>query len=117
MKQAKENQSARKRTPRRASKRWLDADCPAGVLAIFDHPRYIGRYTVFYRRVHGQPPFEWIWARGMSARPSHPQGFGIDVTMTPGQVARYRRDEWRHSCRWSALPEAVKNAVRGDLAD
>ena len=34
--------------PRRASKRWLDADCPDGVLAIFDIPNICDQYTVFY---------------------------------------------------------------------
>jgi hypothetical protein len=40
----------REYTPRRASRRWLDADCPPGVLAIFDHPNEFERYTVFVRR-------------------------------------------------------------------
>lgn len=34
--------------PRRCSSRWLDADCPKGVLCIMDHPAFADRYTIFY---------------------------------------------------------------------
>lgn len=68
--------------PRRQSSRWLDGDCPAGVLAIYDDPRYFDRFTVFYTDVipgpHGEP---WIGYRGMSEHPTMPTGFGCGGEM------------------------------------
>lgn len=106
----------RKYTPRRATKRWLDGDCPEGVLAIFDNPDMADRYTVFYTGVidcNGDP---WIGYRGMSENPSHPQGVGMYGELTANQVASFRRINYHKSCRWSALPEAVKKCVLLDLA-
>ena len=105
----------RRYTPRRASKRWLDEDCPAGVLAIFDHPKFADRYTVFYTdavEVHGEI---WVGYRGMSEMPSHPQGVGMYNEMKAYQVSIYRTLNYHRSCKWSSLPEKVKDCVRRDL--
>lgn len=45
-------------TPRRQSSRWLDGDCPPHVLAIYDHPAFADRFTVFYRDAPGVRHYE-----------------------------------------------------------
>lgn len=109
--------------PRRQSKRWLDTDCPRGVLAIYDNGGLekrngsLDRYTVFYVDVSVGPNGEpWIGYRGMSENPSSPQGFGIYGEMRAYQVAEYRERVRRQACKWSSLPEAVKRVVRKDCA-
>lgn len=97
--------------PRRASKRWLDGDCPKGVLAIFDHPKFIDRYTVFYADVeHG-----CISYVGMNAAPFHPQGFGQHGEMKTREAALYRYRNKHRYMRWSDLPEDCKRCVKQDL--
>lgn len=39
--------------PKCTNKRWLDEDCPKGVLDIFGHPKFYDRYTVLYSEVYG----------------------------------------------------------------
>ena len=101
--------------PRRQSKRWLDGDCPAGVLAILDAgPRQFDRYTVVYAEpVCGTCYADTVlWYRGMSANPSHPQGVGCSGELQAHQVAALRYRE--KPARWSTLPDAVKACVRRD---
>lgn len=104
--------------PRRASKRWLDGDCPEGVLAIFDNPKFADRYTVFYARVirHDREP-PYLGYRSMSDNPYHPQGVGLYGEMKAYEVANYRYHNKRRACKWSDLPEKVKQLVRQDLSD
>jgi len=104
-------------TPRRASKRSLDADCPAGVLAIFDDQRTFDRFTVVYcDPVCGTQYHDMHLAyRGMSENPFHPQGFGQWGEMSAHDVAMYRRANYRFSAKWSSLPDAVKLCVIQDL--
>jgi len=105
-------------SPRRASKKWLDGDCPPGVLAIFDHPKYGDRYTVFYTEVYGGEGREgYMWGRGMSENPTHPQGFGVSFEMQPHEVASYRYANKHRAAKWSDLPEQVKRCVRADLSE
>lgn len=102
--------------PRRASKRWLDADCPQGVLAIFDNPNFCDRYTVFYREIYGGEGRKgYMFGRSASACPFHPQGIGQTIEMRPHEVSAYRYANSHRACRWSALPEDVKKCVRQDL--
>lgn len=106
----------RKYTPRRASKRWLDGDCPAGVLAIFDHPNTFDRYTVIYRDViesHRGPILTYV---GASEHPFHPQGFGQHGEMEAHEAATFRYANNRHACKWSDLPPDVQRLVRRDLS-
>lgn len=104
--------------PRRASARFLDGDCPAGVLAIFDNPESFDRYTVIYAEpVTNHRGDVWLWYRGMSTDPTHPQGFGVAGEMTRWEMATYRRRNYRRSCRWSELPAAVQAVVRRDVAE
>ena len=100
-----------KYTPRRASKRWLDSDCPAGVLAIFDDPRTTDRYTVFYRDVE-QGCIGYV---AMNSAPFHPQGFGQHGELSTAEVVRFRYCNSHRACKWSALPEDCKRLVRQDL--
>lgn len=104
--------------PRRASKRWLDGDCPAGVLAIFDNPKFGDRYTVFYAEVitYEGDRHKYIGYRGMSAAPCDPQGVGLYSEMEAHAAANYRYFNSKKACKWTDLPEAVKNLVRHDLA-
>ena len=104
-------------TPRRASRRWLDGDCPVEVLAIFDHPKYGDRYTVFYRTIYGgEGRNGYIGGRGMSENPSHPQGIGMSFEMRPHEVANYRYAQKHHACQWSMLPTTVQDCVKRDVA-
>lgn len=105
-------------TPRRQSKRWLDGDCPNGVLAILDAGKtQFDRWTVIYREpICGTTYADmWFGYRGMSDNPTHPQGVGMYGELEAHQAAalRYRQ----RSAKWSALPDAVKRCVRRDLAE
>lgn len=113
--------------PRRQSTRWLDADCPSGVLAIYDNggvTRRNGsfdRFTVFYvpteqdRQREGRDLH--IFYRGMSEAPSSPQGFGVSDDMPWWQARAYRTRVSHHAATWSSLPAAVQEVVRRDCAE
>lgn len=101
--------------PRRASKRWLDSDCPAGVLAIFDHPKFTDRYTVFYAETATYQGQVWVSYRAMSESPCSPQGVGLYGEMKAHDAAAYRYCSSHYAAKWSSLPEAVKDLVRRDL--
>lgn len=104
-------------TPRRQSSRWLDGDCPSGVLAIYDNPKYADRYTVIYKEpVSGTTYADmWLGYRSMSENPCHPQGIGLYCEMQAWQAANYRYMSRHHACKWSDLPQAVKDVVIADL--
>ena len=106
-------------TPRRCSTRWLDADCPDGVLCIFDHPDCGDRYTVFYRAPESGSTYAdmWLGYRAMSANPFHPQGIGLYGGMEAHQVASYRYAQKHRYTKWSSLPEDVQRCVRQDLSE
>lgn len=106
-------------TPRAQSKKFLDGDCPAGVLAIYDNGgQTFDRYTVFYKPTEPQHYTRgYIGFRGMSEYPSSPQGFGIYDEMAPFEARQYREASYRHSARWTDLPEAVQATVIRDCAD
>lgn len=106
-------------TPRTQSKKFLDGDCPAGVLAIYDNGgATFDRYTVFYKPLERQDyAHGYIGYRGMSESPASPQGFGIYDGMKPYEAAAYRRSVYRHSAKWTDLPEEVQRVVRYDCSD
>lgn len=104
--------------PRRCSKRWLDGDCPSGVLAIIDHGNIENeseRYDVFYTQVseikYGVRAEYWMQYYCVA-----PNGGGYHGEMEARQVVAYRYGMKHRYARWSDLPEAVKSAVRRDLA-
>lgn len=102
-------------TPRRQSKKFLDGDCPKGVLAIFDNGgKTFDRYTVFYAPAWEYERQWFVGYRGMSEHPSSPQGFGIYGEMTRWEMADYRRRVYHQSCKWLDLPDDVKRVVRAD---
>jgi hypothetical protein len=101
--------------PRRCSARWLDADCPKGVLAILDNPNFGDRYTVFYAEPYGEDN-SYLWGRAMSAHPFHPQGIGLTLEQRTWEVAAYRYRNKHRYAKWSSLPEDCKRLVRQDLA-
>lgn len=105
--------------PRRASKRWLDGDCPEGVLAIFDDPKFADRYTVFYTKpIAGETLADmYIGYRAMSENPFHPQGVGLYGEMKAYEVSNYRYRNKHRYAKWSDLPEKVKACVLMDLTD
>ncbi|PZR89763.1 MAG: hypothetical protein DI537_20380 [Stutzerimonas stutzeri] len=106
-------------TPRRQSKRWLDTDCPAGVLAIYDNRgESADRYTVIYREPISGTTFSdmYLWYRGMSENPFHPQGVGMSGEFKAYECAAYRYRERNRAGKWSTLPDAVKKCVLQDLA-
>lgn len=105
-------------TPRRQSKKFLDGDCPEGVLAIFDNGgKSFDRYTVFYRAAWEYNHEWYVGYRGMSEHPSDPQGFGIYGEMTRWDMSDYRRRVYHQSCKWSDLPEDVQRVVRADCEE
>jgi len=108
--------------PRRQTARWLDGDCPKGVLAIFDAgPEWGDRYTVFYTEpvvnprnsMHGMV----IGFRGMSENPFHPQGVGMYGELEAWQLVIFRQRASKQKCRWTDLPDKVKACVRQDLGE
>lgn len=103
--------------PRRQSKRWLDGDCPPGVLAVLDNKGVTAdRYTVIYAEIYGGTGRDgYMWGRNMSEAPSHPQGVGVSFEMRPHEVAALRYREKHRYAKWSSLPDAVKAVVRADL--
>jgi hypothetical protein len=106
--------------PRRQNQRWLDGNCPAGVLAIYDDgTRSYDRYTVFYATpIKGDTYANmWISYRGMSENPTNPQGVGLFGELQAYQVADYRYRNRNRACRWTALPREVQDVVRRDLAE
>ena len=110
----------RKYSPRRQSARWLDGDCPRGVLAIYDNgaDHAFDRWDVFYAETETDHRGDvWIAYRGMSEDPCHPQGFGIGDAMRAHDVAAYRYRVRHQATRWTDLPEAVRAVVRRDLAN
>ncbi len=98
-------------TPRRQSKRWLDQDCPEGVLAIFDHKGYGDRFAIFYRHVQD----DWIDYRAASVDPFHPCGIGLYCQMRTWEARDYRYANRHRAAKWSSLPDDVKRLVRQDL--
>ena len=106
-------------TPRRQNRRWLDGDCPDGVLAIYDNRgKTADRYTVFYRPpvVEGGFTDMYLGYRCMSENPYHPQGVGMWGELRAYEVAAFRYSQRHRACKWSDLPERVKDCVRQDLA-
>lgn len=103
--------------PRRASARYLDADCPAGVLCIMDNKgRTADRYTVIYAGTYVDGAGRvWLTGRGMSSDPFHPQGVGMSFDMQAHEVAAYRYAQKHTYAKWSGLPDAVKLCVKADL--
>ena len=106
-------------TPRRCSKRWLDGDCPSGVLAIIDagpNDPAPERYDVIYTEVtevkYGSRVEKWMGGYGLSEK-----GLGSHFEMEAHQVADYRYRMKNRYTKWSTLPEAVKAAVRRDLEE
>ena len=102
--------------PRRLSPKWLDDDCPDGVLAIYDHPDFADRYTVIYREVLTYGRREIMNYVSMSENPFHPQGVGMHGEFDAWQCRNYRAANGHRKCKWSALPERCKQLVRQDLA-
>lgn len=103
--------------PRTQSKKFLDGDCPSGVLAIYDNGgQTFDRYTVYYKPTETAEFRDMrIAYRAMSEDPCSAQGFGIYGDDPAYQVAGYRSRVYRHSAKWSSLPEAVQALVRRDL--
>lgn len=106
-----------KYSPRKCTKRWLDGDCPEGVLAIMDNPNYGDRYTVIFAEpIAGDRYANMILSYvGMSENPFHPQGIGMHGEMSAHEVACYRYRNKHRYAKWSTLPEQVKKCVRQDL--
>jgi hypothetical protein len=106
-------------SPRRQSSRWLNEDCPRGVLAIYDDTREpCERFTVFYAEpIAGATYTDMVIGfRGMSEHPAHPQGVGIFGEMKAYEVAAYRYRNRNRAATWSGLPDEVKACVRRDLS-
>lgn len=106
-------------TPRRCSKRWLDGDCPAEVLAIIDTgPKTVDRFDVIYTDVeevkYGDSRRAERWMMLFCVTES---GGGYHNEMQAHEVAAYRYRMKNRYTKWSTLPDAVKAAVRRDLQE
>lgn len=106
-------------TPRRCSKRWLDGDCPREVLAIIEaapSDPAPERYDVIYAELitsHGNGlREEWLGGFSLSEH-----GAGSHFELRAHEMAAYRYRMKHRYAKWSTLPDAVKNAVRRDLAE
>jgi hypothetical protein len=97
------------------NKKYLDGDCPNGILCIFDHPKEGDRYTVIYKEVHEHNGNFYMMGRGMSENPTHPQGIGQSFEMDVHQVRSYRDRNKRYYAKWTSLPDKVKACVMRDL--
>lgn len=110
----------RKYSPRRQSARWLNGDCPRGVLAIYDNGGMskrngsVDRYTVFYAETDTDHRGD-VWVSCLCTS-EDPGSFGGHDTMRAHQVAAYRYRVRGQAARWTDLPDAVKRTVRADLA-
>jgi hypothetical protein len=105
--------------PRRQSSRWLDGDCPRGVLAIYDNGGTskrngsVDRYTVFYADTDTDHRGDvWVSYLGTSEDPG---SFGGHQQMRAHEVAAYRYRVKHQACRWTDLPEAVRKCVRRNV--
>jgi hypothetical protein len=101
-------------TPRRCSARWLDGDCPREVLCIFAYPdEPTPSYDVFYAETyaHDDPRGPWIGYLDVDYTGAFAHG-----EMRAHEVAAYRYRMKHRYFQWSLLPDAVKAAVRFDLA-
>lgn len=99
-------------TPRRCSKRWLDGDCPAGVLAILDDPDCIDRYTILFTEVSEYDGELWMHYLGTSPSMNY-SGYG---EMRAHHVAAYRDLCKGQYIRWTDLPENIREHVRNFLS-
>lgn len=105
-------------TPRRQSARWLDGDCPRGVLAIYDSGGVskrngsVDRYTVFYTETDTDHRGD-VWVAYLAALEG---GSYYHDGMRAHDVAAYRYRVRHQATRWTDLPEAVRDVVRRDLA-
>ncbi len=106
-------------TLRRMPKRFRDADCPEGVLDIFDEgpDGSADRYTVIYTRVMGDTFSRYVGYRGMSSHPTHPQGIGIYGEFKVHECMNYRRACAKKRVKWSDLPKDVRAVVLHDCKD
>lgn len=100
-------------TPRRCSKRWLDGDCPREVLAIIDHgdKEPLERFDVIYADVMEDGRDQWLTYFSLTEH-----GAGYHGELKAHEVAAYRYRMKHRYAAWSSLPDAVKNAVRADIA-
>jgi hypothetical protein len=99
--------------PRRCSARWLDSDCPREVLAIIDLGKRepsLERFDVIYTDVVRDGRDDWLGLFCLSE-----EGYGYHVEMLAHKVAAYRYRMKHRYTKWSALPDAVKAAVRRDI--
>lgn len=101
--------------PRHQNKRWLDGDVPREVLAIYRDKREPSEpYTVIYAELQGT---------GDGLRDSLVYiGLAEDGRYSHGEFPVYQVQEYRYrnahrACKWTDLPEAVRNAVKRDIAE
>lgn len=102
-------------SPRRQSAtRWLDGDCPRGVLAIYDHPKELDRFTVFFVEPIAGDTYATMCLGFLSVTES---GGTYHGEMQAHEAAAYRYRVRNYAAKWSTLPAPVKAAVRRDLAE
>lgn len=99
-------------SPRRQSKRWLDGDCPREILAIYyDKREPCDPYTIFYAELLGDGRRASI---GYIALDENGRYFHGELAVYETAAFRYRNAH--RACKWTSLPEAVRKAVKADIA-
>ena len=101
--------------PRRQNKRWLDGDVPREILAIYrDKREPCEPYTIFYAELQGSGvgQRDSLVYIGLSETGRYSHG-----EMPAYQVTEYRFRNAHRACKWTDLPEAVRKAVKRDIAE
>lgn len=99
---------------KRMPKRFLEG-APDHVADIFDSgPKFGDRFTVVYRPIYETHGRQYIFYRGMSGNPFHPQGVGLSGEFSPYDLSRLRESQRRRRIKWAELPPQVQACVMQD---
>ena len=97
--------------PRRATK--FLADAPDEILAVYDHPKHMDRYTVIYRTVERNDRGNaWVIYAAIG---SDPNAFFQHDELDRFSLDNFRSRSRKNQIHWNDLPDVVKNAVMRDL--
>lgn len=102
---------SRQKCARRVSNKWLDGDCLDSILAIYDEPKCVDRYTIIYREIHDSHKGMYLVCFCCSERPCHPQGIGQHGEVSLSDLGFFRSQTAKKKIRWTDLPEDVRSCL------